>query len=281
MSKNRNKYNNEIFDTETTTDMNKIIKKKLLEYELNNLENDAYIEKITLPKGTKLYRSDIYICDFKNKKICLDTGKSGIYFSDNVMIPFGMSFEYKNNFDSKISKKAGGSFFGKGKNTFFKEHQIGVFITTEDIEFYLDKYSYRKTALGGKGYDDYSQLPVKNINHVDLIRPIIYGENDSYYNNENRDEQFLFELLFKTNNRNFLEFFIGEDKDLEKIQFVEAKIFDINNFKKKAMESFNKSFNEIFNYFSNEYILTLPKILCEGDGAIKKKSKKKKRIKKK
>ena len=261
----------------TTTD----IKNKLLEYHLNNTKNDNYIEKITLPKGTILYRSDIDICDFKKKKKCLDTGKSGIYFSDNVMIPFGMSFEYKNKFDLKISKKAGGSFFGEGKETFFKEHQIGVFKTTEDIEFYLHKYSYRKTALGGKGYDDYSQSPKKNINHVDLIRPIIYGENDSYYNNKNRDEQFLFELLFNTNNIDFLEFFIAEDEDLEKIQFVEATIFDINNFKKKAMESFNKSFNEIFNYFSNEYIITLPKIHCEeGDGAIKKKSKKKKWIKK-
>lgn len=264
--------------------INAIIKNKLLEfYEYNGDKQNDCFEKITLPKGTKLYRSDTDICNFNNKKECIDTKKFGIHFSDNVMIPFGMSFEYKNKFDSKKLKQAGGSFIvGEGKDTFFKEHQIGVFITTEDIEFYLGKYSYRKTGLGGEGIENFSQSPTRDINHVDLIRPIINeGENDSYYNEHSLDEKSFFELLFKTNSRNFLEFFIGEDEDLEKIKFVEAKIFNINNFIKKAIESFNG----IFNYFSNEYISTLPEIHCEGndenDGYIKKRQKKSKKSSKK
>ena len=278
----KKKYNDEILGLETTN-VNSIIKNKLLQYHFksNNGNDDEIVEKITLPKGTKLYRSDTDICDFNNKKECVDTGKLGIYFSDNVMIPFGMSFEYKNKFDSKKREQAAGSFIvGEGKDTFFKEHQIGVFITTEDIEFYLGKYSYRKTGLGGEGIENYSQLPTRYINHVDLPKPIIYGDedkNDSYYNAHDKDEMSFFELLFKTSDRNFLEFFIAEDKDLEKIQFVEAKIFNVNNFKKEAIESFKSFINRIFNYFSNEYISTLPEIQCEGkeDGAIKKKSRKK------
>ena len=270
-------YPNTEKSIETTTYMNIIIKNKFIKYKYSN-DND--IEKITLPKGTVLYRSDTDICDFKKKKICHDTRKSGIYFSDNVMIPFGMSFEYKNKFGSEKKKEIGGALFGEIKKetdpTPFKEHQIGVFITTGDIEFYLDKYSYRKTGLGGEGYKNYSQKPKNNINHVDFILPILYDENNN--NEENRDEKCFFELLFKTNNddNNFLEFFIAEDKDLEKIKLVKATIFNIDEFKKKAVESFHGMFNKIFNYFSNEYISTLQDILCEEikDGTIKKKNKK-------
>ena len=42
------------------------------------------------------------------------------------------------------------------------------------INKFLDKYSYRKTGLGGEGYKNYSQKPKNNINHVDFISTTIF-----------------------------------------------------------------------------------------------------------
>jgi hypothetical protein len=86
------------------------------------------IETHTLTEGTILYRSSIDICKMFKKNLneftekCEDTEIVGLYFSNSVMVPFGMSFEYLNKYGHKKKRNyPAGAFFNKDvKNTIFK-----------------------------------------------------------------------------------------------------------------------------------------------------------------
>ena len=92
------------------------------------------VETYILKKDTILYRSSVDICkmfkkplrDFKEK--CEDTEKKGLYFSDSIMVPFGMSFEYLDKFNTKKVGKFLSSFYRNSaddiKDSYFKSHQI-------------------------------------------------------------------------------------------------------------------------------------------------------------
>jgi hypothetical protein len=168
------------------------------------------VQTYTLKKGTFLYRSSIDICkmyknELKNyKEECPDTGKLGLYFSDSIHIPIGMSLEYLVKY-----------------NKMFKNHQIGKFFVEEDITFYVGKYCYREKELGGTGSDDYKQEPKYNYNHTDKIS-VIHNMSEPIY-----------EIIF---GGVYNEYFIGIDSDLDKIKLVEVYDFNIENFKKYVLE---------------------------------------------
>ena len=140
------------------------------------------VEKYVLKAGIILYRSSTDICKLKKdlskcKEKCTDTDKVGLYFSDSPMVPYGMSFEYLNLYgNQKTNSPLPAASFMKTaetKNSYFKNHQLGVFKLKKDIIFYKGKYSFRMEALGGKGEHVYNQLPTKNHNHVEDIRVLI------------------------------------------------------------------------------------------------------------
>jgi len=185
------------------------------------------METFILKKNTILYRSSVDICKMFNKNLnefkekCEDTNKEGLYFSDSVMVPFGMSFEYLDKYQNKKNSFPGGAFKTEEhtKNTYFINHQIGKFIVTEDITLYVGKYSFRSTKLGGKGFEDYIQKPTKNYNHIDKIRAII------------GDEDPIFKSIFNVNKPEFNEYFIGYDRDLKKIKLEEDISLILQNLK--------------------------------------------------
>ena len=132
------------------------------------------VEKMILPKGSKLYRTQPVKCStLKPIHDKSDTGKTGVYFSDGIYIPLGMILEYN------------------------KPMYLCEYKTTGDIEFFLDKYSFRSLEPKHffKTYDDYVKSkfilykdPLKNYNHIDMsLLPIA----DIFYNPiwENLDEK--------------------------------------------------------------------------------------------
>ena len=102
------------------------------EWIAESLEKKYNEDKITLKKGTYLYRSAIDICDCQDlkkcKKRCSDTGKRGVYFSDNILIPVGMAFEY---IGKEIDEEDEDPY-----RFIYKEPFIGMYETTEDIELF-------------------------------------------------------------------------------------------------------------------------------------------------
>jgi hypothetical protein len=121
----------------------------------NNIE--YYYEQfdgkiIVLRKYTILYRSAIDICEdlIKCKKKCSDTNKEGVYFSDNIIIPIGMSFEYFHC-------------------DFPKEPFIGKFIVTEDIALFIDKYSYTFEINNGEGFCSSNNLANDKNKNMNLL----------------------------------------------------------------------------------------------------------------
>ena len=80
--------------------------------------------KVIIPAGTFLYRASDNICEAKHEcidrsvRLCSDTGKTGLYFGNYLLIALAMSLEYK------------------------KSTELGVFITIKDIEALHGKYSY-------------------------------------------------------------------------------------------------------------------------------------------
>lgn len=90
-----------------------------------------YVECITIPKGTILYRGADNICDIntpeklkKSVRYCSDTDKLGLYFATKFLISISMCLEYNKLLD------------------------FAVFRVNEDIEYVsYGKYSYRNVLL--------------------------------------------------------------------------------------------------------------------------------------
>lgn len=78
------------------------------------------VQKITLQKGSILYRTQPVKCTSIKCLYDDDTGKTGVYFSDSVNIPLGMILEYE------------------------KPMYICSYKTKEDIDFFVGKYSFRE-----------------------------------------------------------------------------------------------------------------------------------------
>ena len=90
-----------------------------------NIAVQKGLEYRIVPKGTKLYRSapigkiNLY-SDLKSQvQKCTDTGKTGIYLSNSILIPLAMMLEYD------------------------KKMEIGEFEILEDIFIIYGKYDYR------------------------------------------------------------------------------------------------------------------------------------------
>ena len=68
----------------------KIDKTHIFSIEIEKIKNS--VEIITLKEGAILYR----FSKEKNDKVfrCNDTGKEGMYFSNNIILPLGMCLEY-------------------------------------------------------------------------------------------------------------------------------------------------------------------------------------------
>jgi len=223
------------------------------------------VQTYTLKKDTFLYRSSIDICKMYKQKLknykekCQDTGKIGLYFSDSIHVPIGMSFEY-------LGK------YGK----MFKNHQIGKFCVKEDITFYVNKYCYREKELGGTGSDDYKQEPKYNYNHTDKIS-VIHNMSELIY-----------KIIFGGDKRIYNEYFIGIDSDLDKIELFEVYDFNIENFKKYVLEQENLIKNLFENLFKKDNTGGIRTIVCEeeekendGRKSVKQKSRRRKSVKKK
>lgn len=228
------------------------------------------IETFTLKKNSIIYRSSVDICklfkkNLKNfKEDCGDTGKKGLYFSDSIMIPIGMSFEYLYRYNTLRKGEILSSFFTEDiKDTYFKNHQIGKFKVKDDIELYVGKYSYRKKELGGLGERIYDQEPTKNYNHIEKIYAII---------DDNQDP--IFDIVFENE---YYEYFIGEDKDLEKIELIEVYDFNVQKFINYILRHKDNIDRVNVDEYIDEYVYRLPKVICEEDekDGLKRRSKRK------
>jgi len=76
------------------------------------------INTIAIPKSTLWIRSDRDICMYK-ENTCKDTGKSGIYLANNILISIGMCFEYNELLE------------------------LGIFYLDKHVIVSNDKYEYR------------------------------------------------------------------------------------------------------------------------------------------
>lgn len=223
------------------------------------------VETYILKKNTILFRSSIDICKMykkdlkKYKEKCEDTDKIGLYFSDSIQVPIGMSFEY-------LAKYGVSSF---------KNHQIGKFIVKEDIKVYVGKYSFRHEELGGEGSENYEQSPTDNYNHTDKI---------SVIQDMNKDKDLIYNIIFSEYESAYNEYFIGIDSDLDKIGLVEVYDFNIKKFQEYVLREKDNFIENLFeNLFENKET-GLRNIICEEDGrrkSVKQKSRRRKSVKQK
>tara|TARA_Y100001933_G_C18821199_1_gene489304 strand:+ start:85 stop:807 length:723 start_codon:yes stop_codon:yes gene_type:complete len=160
------------------------------------------VEKYTLPKGSILYRTQPVECNSIKCLHCEDTGKNGVYFGDGLIIPLGMILEYN------------------------KPMYLCAYETTQDIELYKGKYSFRELEperFFTKYYKTQTQRdrnfvinvdPIKTYNHVD----------DSLL-----PEHELFENEIWNKHLSEKEYFITK-KDIHKIKlvFTNTKITSVN-----------------------------------------------------
>ena len=116
---------------------------------------------MTIPAGTKLYRSAPNICIYsKNiqlqKRQCTNTGKHGVYFSTYLFQALAMAIEYNKNLE------------------------LGEFVTTVDIPVSIGKYSFR--------YIDpkrYFHINVRHNNIIQKLHTMPTDEEDiSHFNQE-------------------------------------------------------------------------------------------------
>jgi hypothetical protein len=111
------------------------------------------VKKVTIQKGTSLYRTQPVSCDIElNERYDSDTGKNGVYFSDGIYIALGMILEYN------------------------KPMYLCEYVVTENIICYKDKYSFRKLEPdrfyksikdARKGKFVPNTDPLKSYNHID------------------------------------------------------------------------------------------------------------------
>ena len=135
----------------------------------------------TLPKGTKLYRTQPVACDDVTCLPCEDTGKTGVYLGDGNIIPLGMILEYE------------------------KPMYLCTFVTTDAIDFYEGKYSFRSLEPERfyRTYSDWKSNPRQKFihgvdpnhsyNHMDegLLPLDDLFEDDVWFDNLHEREYFI------------------------------------------------------------------------------------------
>lgn len=193
----------------------KIIEKThTLSIEIEKIKNS--VEIFTLKAGTLLYRFS------KEKKEstykCNDTGKEGLYFSNNKIIPLGMCLEYNNP-------------------GFIHTYQL-----KRDIILYKGKYSFRKLEFE-RFYENLENFkknnftkninPYINYNHLDKnIYPIHNEFNKNFWKRKSLNNHEIFigkETLFQKN-RIYSEFILKKIYEPEIINYDNAYKF-IQNYK--------------------------------------------------
>jgi hypothetical protein len=99
---------------------------KYLKYKNKYLQLKKQKGGSRIPKGTFLFRTAPSICNYqsielcqKNVQKCSDTGKTGIYFADNILVSICMCLEYD------------------------KLMEIGIFQIIDDIRVGFGKYAFR------------------------------------------------------------------------------------------------------------------------------------------
>ena len=163
-------------------DYSKIDKTHMLSIEIEKIKNS--VEIVTLKEGTILYRFSKEKSDTVCR--CNDTGKEGLYFSNNIIIPLGMCIEYN-------------------KPGFIHTYQL-----KKDIILYKGKYSFRKLEFESfyKNLENFRKNnftinlnPINNYNHLEMnIYPIHSEFNKKFWKNESlhNDEIFIgIETLFQ------------------------------------------------------------------------------------
>jgi hypothetical protein len=164
-------------------------------YLINKIKNSVKIN--ILPENTILYRFSPILNETPYQ--CQDTGKIGLYFSNNKVIPYGMVLEYN------------------------KPGYIYSYRLCKDLILYEGKYSFRKLEFERyfTDIDDYKKNNfIKNINPLNNYNHI---ENNIYpINNE-------FGKKFWTNSKlNNKEIFIGIDSFYSSDKKYQRNIFEQN-----------------------------------------------------
>jgi len=195
----------------------KIDKTHIFSIEIEKIKNS--VEIITLKEGAILYR----FSKEKNDKVfrCNDTGKEGMYFSNNIILPLGMCLEYN-------------------KSGFIHTYKL-----KKDIILYKGKYSFRKLEfeIFYKNLENY-----KKNNFIKNINP---------YNNYNHLEKNIYPIhsefskdFWKSELLNNYEIFIGIEtlfqKDIINSEFILEKIYE------PEIINYNNAYKLIQNY-KNSY----------------------------
>ena len=178
------------------------------------------LEYRIVPKGTKLYRSapigkiNLY-SDLKSQvRKCTDTGKTGIYLSNSILIPLAMMLEYD------------------------KKMEIGEFEILEDIFIIYGKYDYRNINPE-KYFNSDGTVKIRispsiheNISHIDCgafplvkeggeIKQLIPRGKEIYI--QERDKKLLCEMFLSSNELNSdvikltTEYKLNDGIDLQKL----------------------------------------------------------------
>tara|TARA_B110001450_G_scaffold76101_1_gene72391 strand:+ start:1307 stop:1975 length:669 start_codon:yes stop_codon:yes gene_type:complete len=128
---------------------------------LENLANRNGHRLIHLSKDMLLYRMQPPNISNITPMPCDDTGKTGIYFSDKVLIPLGMMLEYCEKYPTM---------------------ELIVVRLTQDVDSFDGKYSFRDLNPS-KYFDDNGDMrsnveidPTENINHVDELAFPLQGD---------------------------------------------------------------------------------------------------------
>lgn len=148
---------------------------------LKNMEqkNEAYLKQ-TINENSILYRVHSKKGELPNKGyLDNDTPKTGLYFSNNIWIPFGMVLEYQDN-----ENKQRINDYGKYEWELVSpdtQFYISKYIINKPLDLYKGKYSfsdleatrfYNDANDYKKGNTISNQTPLKNWNHVEDVHNV-------------------------------------------------------------------------------------------------------------
>ena len=159
------------------------------------------VQKVSLPSGTILYRTQSKNCTLKTNK-CSDTGKKGCYLSNDIYVPLGMILEYN------------------------KPMYLCRYVTKKKLTFYVGKYSFRNLEPRHfyKSYKDWKKG--KFILHISPKKS---------YNHFEEDTLPIHDMFFKeiwNDNFNGIEYFITNPRVVKRLPSEYVDIISV----KKAKE---------------------------------------------
>ncbi len=177
------------------------------------------MDEVIIPAGTILYRAAkellSYDCEniVESRRKCSDTGKTGVYFGNYLLISMAIATEYKS------------------------DQMLGVFITTKDIKLTHGKYSYREVHperfegfLEGTAPHPGELLPDENIGHFDDNVGAILNDN-LMPTIENEGEVFIASKSDLANIKLIAKYMIHVDyliASVDKMELADVPRYDIN-----------------------------------------------------